>query len=76
MASSIVLKNELSLGFKDSKGFSFLLPIFFTNLFAYVCGSIIKGHRLALNMIIPFSTLKSSFGKAIYVPFSDQNIIS
>ena len=41
----------------------FLDYILFTHLLAWPCGSIHKGHLLALNIIIPFYILKESDGK-------------
>ena len=47
---------------KTSKPVSIFFPKFLINLFAYVYGSIIRGHLLDLNIIIPFSTDNLSEG--------------
>lgn len=51
---------------------SVFLPRFLINLFAYVYGSIINGHLLDLNIIIPFSIDKLSLGN----PATDHVLIN
>ena len=45
----------------------FASSIFFTHLFAWPCGSIIRGQRLLRKSIMPFSIEKASFGSLLMI---------
>jgi hypothetical protein len=62
MASSRFLSKLVSDCLKTSRPVSTFFPRFLINLLAWVYGSIMSGHLLDLNMMIPFSTDNLSDG--------------
>mmetsp|Transcript_26834 Transcript_26834/g.47718 ORF Transcript_26834/g.47718 Transcript_26834/m.47718 type:complete len:270 (+) Transcript_26834:1352-2161(+) len=63
MPNSSVLKKFFSLSLQMSIPVSVSLPIFLMYLFACLCGSIIRGQRRDLSMIMPFSIDSASLGR-------------